>query len=214
MFVRPKARCVAGLTVLLATFAGCSHQPARVEPPSFNASSAAQQALEKYDKNGDGVISGDELAKSPALKSALSRLDANGDKGVSADEIVERINKWQASRIGLMPFSCTIVLDGRPVEGATVTMEPESFLGDEVKPATAVTDAAGSGRLSIPKDQIADPTMSGIQLGFYRVKISKIVGGKEFIPRKFNEETTLGQEAALDVGEISGRRAVYAVSTK
>ena len=204
------------ITSLMATpLASCSFGPSRVTQPGINASSAGSQAVETYDKNSDGVISGGELEQAPALKAALKRLDTNSDKGVSADEITARIEKWQEMRTGLMGFGFTVTLDGRPLEGATVTFEPEPFLGDEIKLAMATTDMFGTGGPSIPKELRANPsTPPGIQIGLYRVKISKVVGGKELIPRKYNEDTTLGQEAAPDVGEILNRRVIFALSTK
>jgi hypothetical protein len=48
-----------------------------------------------------------------------------------------------------------------------------------------------------------------MHLGLYNVRISKIVGGKETIPSKYNTETTLGQEVANDVPEIASQSVVY-----
>jgi hypothetical protein len=53
-----------------------------------------------------------------------------------------------------------------------------------------------------------------MHLGIYKVKISKMDAGKETIPAKYNESTTLGQEVAQDVGEIANKRVVYALTTK
>lgn len=217
MFVRISKISMLALAASLLTMplASCSFGPSRVTQPGINASRAGSQAVETYDKNSDGVISGDELEHAPALKAAMKRLDTNGDKGVSADEITARIKKWQEMRTGLMGFGFTVTLDGRPLEGATVTFEPEPFLGDEIKLAVATTDTFGTGGPSIPKELRADPSMPpGIQIGLYRVKISKVAGGKELIPRKYNEETILGQEAAPDVSEILNRRVVFAMSSK
>jgi hypothetical protein len=53
--------------------------------------------------------------------------------------------------------------------------------------------------VSIPKDQRPTPdTPPGLQLGFYKVRISKQVGGKESIPAIYNSETTLGQQISPD----------------
>ena len=99
--------------------------------------------------------------------------------------------------------------------GASVTFEPEPFLGDEIQRAVAKTDMFGTGGPSIPKELRPDPTTPpGIQFGLYRVKVSKVVGGKELIPRRYNEETILGQEAAPDVSEIANRRVVFALTSK
>ena len=39
---------------------------------------------------------------------------------------------------------------------------------------------------------------AGIQLGFFKIRVSKMVNGKETIPAKYNAETTLGQQIAGD----------------
>jgi hypothetical protein len=202
------------LTVL-GTIAACHRGQGVVKQPTINASSAARGAIEGLDKNGDGQLSADELEPSASLKSALSRLDANTDKSVTADEIANRIKTWQGMRTGLTSFAFSVTLDGAPLTDATVTFEPESFLGSDIKAAVATTNASGRGRPSIPPEQRPDPTWpSGIQIGLYRVKISKMVGGKEIIPAKYNVNTTIGQEVAPDVPEIAGNRVVYALTSK
>jgi hypothetical protein len=111
------------LTVLLATiaggvpavFSGCNSGVITVRPPTISASRAGSQAMEMYDKNGDGIVSGEELEYAPALKEALPRLDANGDKGVSADEIAARVNVWKAMQTGMTSLRCHVSLDGEPL---------------------------------------------------------------------------------------------------
>jgi hypothetical protein len=135
---------------------------------------------------------------------------------VSEDEIEARINVWKGTRIGILPISLTVTLNGQPLEDATVTFEPEAFLGDDIQHAICETDEFGGGGPSVPKELRPDPqnTPSGIQLGLYQVSISKIVNGKEIVPRKYNEETILGQEVAPDVSELATLRLNYALSTK
>jgi hypothetical protein len=202
-----KARIYRGSTALVAVlvvaapivFTGCSSRPAAVRPPAINASQAGSQAIEMYDTNGDGVIAGDELDRAPALNEALPRLDTNADKGVSADEIAARVNAWKATEIGMTSFRCHVTLDGEPLTGATVTFEPEPFLGDEIKTAIGVTNPFGDAAPTIPKEQRPDPKLpGGIHLGLYKVRISKIVNGKETIATSYNAQTTLGQEVSND----------------
>lgn len=172
-------------------------------------------AMEYYDTNGDGNVAGDELEKAPGLKAALPRLDTNGDGAVNADEVAARVGVWQDMGTGLMSFVFKVTLDGKPLETASVTFEPEAFLGDEIKPASCTTDFVGMGGATIPKDQRPDPTTPpGMHLGLYKVKISKVVGGKETVPRKYNEDTILGQECAPDVSEIANNRVVYTLTSK
>jgi len=206
---------LAALMLATLLIASCSHGPGRVDQPTIDASSAGSMAMEQYDTNQDGKVAGDELEKAPALKSALARLDTDGDNGVSADEVAVRIDAWKKTQIGLMSFAFKVTLDGVPLTDATVTFEPETFLGSEIKRASGTTNRVGSGSGTIAKEDRPTPdTPSGMQLGLYKVKISKLAGGKEAIPAKYNTETTLGQEVATDAPEISQNRVTYALSTK
>ncbi len=207
---------LVAISLALATLASCNSGPKRVNQPSISASGAGAAAMDEYDTNGDGVVAGDELEKAPGLKAMLATTDTNKDGGISADEISDRIQAWQALRVGLTTFGFVATLDGRPLEGATVTFEPESFLGDEVKPAVATTDMFGSGGPTIPKEQRYDPSTSppGVHLGVYKVKFSKSENGKEIIPPKYNEQTTLGIEVSPDVRDILNRRVRFVLTTK
>ncbi len=186
-------------SLLLAFTASCQRGPAPVKQPSINASSAGKLAMEQYDTNQDGKVAGDELEKAPSLKAALKRLDTDGDGGVSADEVAARVNAWKEMKTAMTGVPCKVTLDGQPVVGATVTLEPESFLGDEVKTASATTNTFGMAGPAIPKEQRPDPTLpGGANFGFYKVRISKVVNGRETIPARYNTETTLGLEVAYD----------------
>jgi hypothetical protein len=70
---------------------------------------------------------------------------------------------------------------------------PESFLGDDIKTATGKTGDSGRAALTVPVTGPRDPP--GAALGLYRVEITKT---GDNIPAKYNSETTLGQEVALD----------------
>jgi hypothetical protein len=186
-----------------------------VKQPAIDSSDAAELAIEEYDSDGNGAVAGGELEQAAGLRSARERLDANRDGGVSADEVAARIEKWKVMGAGIVPLSFTVTLDGQPLAGAVVTFEPEPFLGEEIKSASGTTNANGRGGATIAKeDRPSASTPPGMHLGLYKVKISKIVGGKETIPAKYNEETLLGQEVAQDVSEVINNRVVYALTTK
>ncbi|MFH1267490.1 MAG: hypothetical protein ABIK89_17340 [Planctomycetota bacterium] len=178
--------------VFMLTFAvcSCSHQSPPVKPPDISASRAGEGAMQKYDANGDGVVSDEELDKAPSLKAALKSLDANGDGGVSSSEVNERVRAWQKTPVGVMQLSCTVRIGGRPLEGATVKFVPEGFLGSEIQAAEGTTNQSGEAAISIP-----DHDPPGVACGLYRVEISKPDGS---IPPKYNTDTTLGLEVALD----------------
>ncbi len=203
------------VVLVLVTTISCQRGPAPVKQPSINASSAGQLAMEQYDTNDDGKVAGDELEKAPSLKAALPRLDTDGDKAVTADELAAHIGVWKGTGTGIMSFSFIITLDGAPLADASVTFVPDPCLGDDVKQATCTTNMFGKGAGTIAKQDLPDPTYpGGMQLGIYTVRISKLVGGKETIPAKYNAQTTLGQEVSPDVPEIGSQRVIYALSSK
>lgn len=188
-------RCATLLLVLvsIALLAGCSGAPARVVPPTI-PSDAAQAAVARFDKNGNQAIDGAELDQVPSIKSAIRRIDRNHDNQVNAAEIESRIQSWRDSKVGLMQASLTLTMDGQPLSGADVRLVPEEFLGSAVQPAAAQTDNSGRAALKISDE----PTGAGVQLGLYRIEVSKKSGAKETIPEKYNQRTQLGCEIAMD----------------
>ncbi len=176
---------------------GCSvGGPPRIYPPSISPAAAGRGAMEQYDTNKDGLVNGDELENAPSLKAAIKQLDTNKDGGVSADEIADRIRAWQASKVGRMSAGCVVTLRGRPLSDARVTFEPEKFLGNEIEPCSGITDESGIASLSVKQKKKGDPP--GAACGLYLVRISKRQDGKEIVPARYNTETILGQEVALD----------------
>lgn len=178
----------------MGAFAGCFGQK-RVKPPKISAKAAGSAAIEQYDKDGDGSLSAAELESVPSL--ASTNFDANGDGNVSPEEITDRIGAWQDTQLGLISFACQVVLDGRPLAGATVKFIPETFLGDNVLPASDTTNKYGIANLSIAKEHLrADlKNHSVIHCGVYKIEITH---PEVRIPARYNTETTLGQEAAIE----------------
>jgi hypothetical protein len=171
--------------LIIAASAGCSGNSASLAPPSYDAAAVAKAAVAQLDKNHNGQIDGAELDACPALKRALPAIDRNGDKAVSEDELRQRVELY--AHQGLISLSCTVTLDGRPLEGATVTFEPEPFMGPGFKPATAVTDKDGvTGTF-----QVDGKSATAIPAGLYRVKVTK---EGTSLPARFNADTILGRE--------------------
>lgn len=197
------------LAGLVLTGAGCDD--GRVRPPRIDAKKAGRLAIEMFDANKDGKLTGKELDKCPGLKAACTRsamapatVDPAGT-GVTAEMITERIIAWQASRLGRMSLRCMVTLNNQPLEGADVHFVPEPFIkeaSDKFDAASGRTDANGVAMLSIPiplpppGKRSAPP---GVPPGLYRVEITK-AGLK--IPAKYNTETILGQEVAIDAAGI------------
>jgi EF hand domain-containing protein len=191
--------CMFGVVCLCLLYTGCSSgQQSRLDAPGIDADAAGKQAIALYDANHDGVISGDELNKCPGIKSALKRFDTNGDGKVTAENIAGRIKKWQESKLAVISAVVTVTLDDNPLGDATVTFEPEPFLGPNVAKVSGKTTDRGVVVLQI------DPrTKPGMNPGIYKVRISKQVNGQETIPAGYNANTELGVEVAQDNPDVT-----------
>lgn len=188
--------CLAAIGICVT---GCSSGPKALVPPDVDPSDASAAAMDQLDANGDGSIGGDELAKSPALKTALKRVDSNGDGAISPEEIEARVQAWHDSKVGLFPARVAVTLNGDPLEGAEVHFEPEPFLGQAVITAVGVTNAYGEAVPAIPKELRSHESMpDGTQCGFYTVRISKVVNGKETLPARYNTQSQIGEEISME----------------
>jgi len=183
--------------LMLAAIAGCSHEP--TPPPRFqiDPQQAAEAAMKLYGKNGDGTLDAKELRASPPLAELLlnlkHRTPGHADTLTAAD-ISGRLEEWLKSPATLFPATFMVYLEGRPLEGATVTFEPEPFLGSSYRAHQGQTNAQGS--VNLDPDL---PNYPGIYVGLYRVRISKKVDGKETLPARYNTETELGREIATGI---------------
>jgi hypothetical protein len=191
MFVRTMTGFILAVGVFVD--AGCSRGLPRLRAPSIDASSAAAKAMEMYDTDKNGTISGAELNKCPGLKAALAQIDTANEGTITAAKITARIKQWQAANIGRMRLECVVLRNGKPLAGAEVRFVPETFLGDDIKTASGKTNNSGRAVLTVPSTGPKDPP--GVALGLYRVEITK---AGDNVPVKYNTETTLGQEVALD----------------
>jgi len=188
-------RLFAVLACVLAV--SCSRLPSRIPMPKLDPATAATEAIALYDQDGDGALSADELEASSGLKSAAAMIDFDQDKQLSADEIETRIAAWLESQQALLVLPCEVRFRGQPLEGAMVRFIPDPFLGEAAKPASAVTDQYGVANVVHAPEDRPDPEFpQGVGVGFYRVEISKEVDGKERLKKKYNSESTLGQEVA------------------
>jgi hypothetical protein len=194
MSVRTITSGVLALGLVLC--AGCTGRLARL-PMHGIASDAGAKAIEMYDTNKDGKISGPELDKCPALKASLPRIDLAGDGSVTADKITARINRWKEDKLSELPVHFTVLRNGSPLVGAEVKLVPEKFLGEDVKAGVGTTDRTGGVVIGVPtSDPGQRPHMAP---GFYRVEITK---AGDNIPARYNTQTTLGQEIAVDIKEF------------
>jgi hypothetical protein len=170
---------------------GCNQSPARIAAPKIDPEHAGAAAVAAYDRDGDGRLSKLELKKCPALLGSLKAYDANSDEQIDAEEIAAQLKSWEATRVGITAAPVIIRLDGRPLAGAKVLLEPEPFLEGAVMPASAETSASGVAGLSMAPEDLPKGVRAGVQPGFYKIRLTHPT---QRIPVKFNEETELGLE--------------------
>ena len=180
------------LPVVLLVLSGCAGR--RIPVPAVAPERAGQEALAQYDRNKDGFLDKDELKACPALAGCWKKLDKDGDGRLSAAEIAQRIQSYQTDRVGLSALAVKVRSNGKPLAGATVTLVPEKFLGDDVRPASGVTDSAGVANVTT-----TGAAVPGVARGMFRVEVSKKdAAGLERVPARYNRETTLGVEVGTD----------------
>jgi hypothetical protein len=189
---------------LLAIFAsGCDRKPPRVEVPPYDPAAIAAGAIKQYDTDGDGAVAGEELKKAGCLNDRpdtslqLKFIDKNSDGKVTKEEVQARAQQWIDLKTGIMSFHCTVNLDGKPLEGATVKYIPEPFMGGVVDEASGKTSADGAAVIAIDQAKLPDDQkgINGIRSGFYKVEITHPT---KSLPAHYNTATTLGQEVASD----------------
>jgi hypothetical protein len=179
---------------LAACELGCSRGPSRVAPPAIDADRAATEAIRLYDANQNGSLNAAELAKCPGILAEFKSYDTDGNGEISSAEIAARIRELRRAGIGLTRLNCDVTVNGRGVAGATVTFEPESYLGDEIKTAIGLTDDRGVAQMAISTENLpADQRgIRAIHCGTYKVRITHPTIK---LPAKYNTETTLGYES-------------------
>jgi hypothetical protein len=182
--------------------AGCGGGASRVRPVKIDASDASSQAMELYDKDGDGAIAGAELDAVPGIKKYLSHYDRDGDKRVTREEISARLTDWGNQKLALLGAPMNVRMDGQPLSGATVTLVPEPYLGPNVKPATGIVMDNGYVVMShadedLPKTSGGRP-IPGVFAGTYKLEITH---PNRKIPAKYNTATVLGEEVAYDINQ-------------
>lgn len=184
-----------GIFAMLAVLTSCSGQPTAVRPPDIDAEDAAAAFIAQCDTDGDGRISPVEAESCPGVHGKFEQVDSDTDGWITREEAANRFATWTSEGVGVMRVGCLVTINGKPLSGATVTFEPESFVADELQPAVGVTNEHGQCSLSVdPADLPASQQrVRGVQPGVYRVKI---MHGTVDIPAQYNTATTLGQEVS------------------
>ena len=189
----PRARSAGpALAFALGLLAGCGNSGGGL--PRFDGKAAADAAMAEYDGNGDGNLDAKELAKCPGLKSLANKA---GKTVLTAEDLTARLNETANYPDQLFEYPCVILLDGRPLANAEVTLVPEKFMGETRKPAKGMTNDSGT----VQAFKVDGLTKAGVPPGVYRIQVTK---PGESIPAKFNAQTILGCEVGQPVGAARG----------
>jgi hypothetical protein len=171
---------------------GCSSS---IDVPTIDPKAVSDKALAQYDTNHDGILDAAELEQCPGLRSLAERLHPGGERRLSREEIQECLEEYRRSQVGLVEVRLKVTFNDQPLRGAAMVLEPESFLGSQIKSARGTTDEYGRTRL-----QVEGAPLSGCNLGFYRVRICKPDGqGTETLPAQYNTQTRLGAEVGPEM---------------
>jgi hypothetical protein len=180
------------LLLLVIVVAGCSNSPERYQTPEVDVTSAAAQAIELYDANGDGALDKNELARCPGILAKLAAYDSDGSQSVSAKEIERHLGRL-LNGVGGTQLTAAVYYKNRPLKGAKVAMEPEPYLGDAIQNAEGVTDGSGTAKLGIPPEYAPEHLrrLKTVHYGTFKVRITH---PSIELPAKYNSETELGYE--------------------
>lgn len=186
-------------SAILVVIVGCSKHPARIHPVDIDAKSASANAIDQYDKNGDGLLDNDEMTAVPGILKYKDKYDTDGDGMVSREEIANRISRWKKLGLGVVSLNVVVRLAGRPLPGASVRFVPEVYLGAGPRIATGECNQIGETKVSVANSELPKvlqaARLGGIYGGTYKIEVTH---PQVTIPEKYNTATTLGEEVARD----------------
>lgn len=197
-----KQRASAALVLMLAacSWVGCSRPSATTTAELPSPTGVATAAIERLDADHTGSLSAAEISASPAFVAAQEQFDVNQDGAITQAEIEQRINGYHKSSAVMMMVPCRVTFGGRALGDAEVVFEPEPFMGNTAAPARGRTERDGSVRLLTEGESVP-----GLLMGLYRIRVSKKdEDGQELIPSRYNVQTELGQEIALENRKLAG----------
>lgn len=183
----------SGAWLLVIVITGCDSSGSAAPPAAeIDPDQIAARAMELYDADGNRSISPDECrATCPPLAIAFASFDADADGRLNELEIAARVSALTGTTTNMTSVDCTVTLDGRPLVGATVALQPAAMYGESLLPAQGVTDESGVARPGVSPDHLPQKLagMSLLYPGLYRVEITH---PEHNIPAQYNSASELG----------------------
>jgi hypothetical protein len=149
--------------------------------------------MELYDANHDEKLTEVELVKCPGVLVSMKKYDANNDKAIDAAEFEERLMQLLRTKRGATQLACNIMYKGEPLSGATVNLEPEPYLGEEIRAAEGITTNSGRADVGMAPE-FAPAALKNRKLIHYGTFKVRVTHPTIQIPAKYNTDTTLGYE--------------------
>ncbi len=172
-----------------------------LDSPVFHPRHAAEDVIAMYDSDSNGVLDANEMGASAIIQPVLQRADIDRNGEVTHTELMNRFATYVADELSMTTFPCRLMLDGKPLAQAKVSLMPESFMGQGYEVATGTTSQSGHTVLSTPS--IATSGFSGVYFGVYRLEVSKKnTRGEELVPEHYNSASQIGQEIAPDLKDL------------
>lgn len=192
------------LLIMTCLAMGCSRGPRAIERVDVDLDATAQRAIAQLDSNSDGKIDEKEVRAAPGLAEAFARADKDDNQSLSAQEIGDYMNVIVDGSPAIFALEFELSYRGRPLDQATVTLVPESFQGDQFKPASGVSDADGFADVTMAAEDLPfEGSPFGVRPGLYRIQITS---NKQNIPTKYNSNTELGIELSLSAPTLRSSR--------
>jgi hypothetical protein len=189
----------------LVAVAGCSGSaPLAPKRAGSVPNEVARSAVQQYDSKHLGHLDAEESGKSGAIMALRADLGLTAGAPLTEEQLAERARTWLQARAARVVPIVTVDLDGKALGGATVTFQPEEFMGSDYHPASVTTGAAGQGVVSGD-----DPACPGLYQGLYRIQVSKVVNGQETIPARYNSKTELGAEVGPSIARRGGSLSLH-----
>jgi hypothetical protein len=149
---------------------------------------AAADAIEQFDQNGDRSLTVDEVAASGAMSEAFNRFDSDGNEQLNQDEIQSGLQQIFGPSLAMTDVRCRVNLDRQPLADAKIRLVPEAFLGDSFPTAEGITDASGSASM-VSTYPGTDKQIDAVASGLYRVEITS---ERVELPAEYSAESKLG----------------------
>ncbi len=195
----PYTKYLIVFTLLVST--GCSGKPARVPLAKINYANAARLAIEKLDRDGDRELVASEIKSCPALLAAIQSIDTENNGSIAQDELESYLRQMQSNKVSMVRWKLRVLVDGKPLSGAVVTLEPADFLLPGVLPAEGVTDESGLVSLSVAKEHRPSPNAYVVHCGLYNATVSQNSADINSIALKKSFGVEVRPEGQTDVGK-------------